>query len=247
MIVKKSSIYWAAFMLILPFSICKAQDSYEPGYAILNDGTRISGRIGLYDDAPWRNQRFIWLKDSAAVLSNPDVQAIKYKVDDLKFYQSGSKKFDKIHFVDTENLQLKSMGSNDHMMERLAAGKINAHRFYSYPEEISIERGTKAEIAEIERKKKNDLIRGYKILAQKEGDSKLHNAFDYDLKKYLEDSPEVWEKYQNGSYGNEPVTAKKGLAARMVALAKKSAFKPEEADAIIAVFNEYNEKNTAKK
>lgn len=247
MTLKKSFSYWIAFILILPFSICKAQDSYEPGYAILSDGTRVSGQIGLYDSSPWYNQRYIWLKDSAAVKSNPDVKAIKYKVDELKFYQAGARKFDKVHYVDAENLQLKSMGSNDHMMERLAAGKINAHRFYSYPADMVAYLATDAEIAEKERKKKNDLITGYKILAQKEGDSKLHNAFDYDLKKYLEDTPEVWEKYQSGGYGNEPVTAKKGLAARMVAMAKKAAFKPDEAAAIIAVFNDYNEKNADKK
>ncbi|TKC57995.1 hypothetical protein FBD94_18735 [Pedobacter hiemivivus] len=245
---KKHVNYWIVLLLLLTFSVSKAQENYQPGYAILNDGTRVSGSILIYDDAPWFNQRFIFLKDSVAIIGNPDVKPKKYKVDDMKFYQAGSRAFEKIHFVDAENLQLKSLGSNDHMMERLSAGRINSYRFYSYPEEVEVYMmTTPADIAEKRRLKTNELIRGFKILAIKDNTGKPKNAFDADLQKYFEDTPEVLQKYKNGTYGNEPIMVKKGLAARMVAMAMKTAFKPKEAEAIIVAFNDYNEKNISKK
>lgn len=244
---KKHLSYTLFTLMLLSFSVCKAQLNYQPGFAILNDGTRISGLINLNEDSPWYNQRYIFLKDSAGLAANPNVKEKKYKVDDLKSYQVGTRQFDKVHFVNMENLQLKSLGTNDHMMERLATGRINAYRFYSYPADVEVYHDTDEQIAAKEAKKKNDLIIGYKILAQKDNEDKLRNAFDYDLQKYFEDTPEVAVKYQSGGYGNQPTVAKKGLAARMVAMAKKTAFKPEEADAIVAAFAEYNQKNTGKK
>jgi len=244
---KKHLPYYLFTLLLLSFSICKAQVYYEPGFAILSDGTRVSGLIGHNQDAPWFNQRSIFLKDSAALAANPNVKAKKYKADELKYYKVGLLEFDKVHYVDMENLQLKSMGTNDHMMERIAHGRINAHRFYSYPADIEVYIDTDQEIAAKQEKKKNNLLIGYKILAQKDNENKLHNAFDYDLQKYFEDTPEVAQKYQTGAYGNQPIVAKKGLAARMVAMAKKMTFKPEEANAIAAAFNDYNQKNAEKK
>jgi hypothetical protein len=138
------------------------------------------------------------------------------------------------------------MGTNDHMLERLAYGRIKAHRFYSYPADTEGYIGTEEEIAAKQEEKKNDLLTGYKILTQKDNENKLHDAFEYDLQKYFEDTPEVAQKYQSGAYGNQPVVAKKGFAARMIAMAKKAAFKPEEANAIIAAINDYNNKNTEK-
>lgn len=244
---KKHLSYSLFTLLLLSFSFCKAQVGYQPGFAILNDGTRVSGQIHLNQDAPWYNQRFIFLKDSAAFAANPNVKAKKYKADELKYYKVGLREFDKVHYIDMANLQLKSMGTNDHMMERLAFGRINAHRFYSYPADIEAYMDTDQEIAAKEEEKKKALLTGYKILAQKDNENKLHDAFDYDLQKYFEDTPEVAQKYQSGGYGNQPIVAKRGLAARMIAIAKKTAFKPEEADAITAAFNDYNQKNTEKK
>jgi hypothetical protein len=106
---------------------------------------------------------------------------------------------------------------------------------------------SEAEIAARRKKKTNELLRGYKILTVKDNEGKPKNAFDYDLQKYFEDTPAVLQKYQGGGYGNEPIVAKKGLAAKMIAMAKKAAFKPQEADAIILAFNDYNDKNAAKK
>ncbi|MDB5152400.1 MAG: hypothetical protein JWR54_1151 [Mucilaginibacter sp.] len=241
----KKTHFLAVLFLCISFSVCKAQENFQPGYAIFNDGTRLAGLIKIYDDAPWYNQRFIFLKDSAALATNPNVRAKKYKVDDLKFYQVGSHAFDKVHYVDMENLQIKSLGTNDHMMERLAIGRINAHRFYAYPPDVYA--GTEDAVKEQEARDKNDRLNGYKILTQKDNAGKLQNAFDYDLQKYFEDTPEVLQKYQSGGYGNQPIVAKKGLAARMIAAAKKTAFKPQEADAIVAAFNDYNGKNAGKR
>jgi len=242
---------WANFIaaiLLLSFSVCKAQDNYQPGYIILADGTREAALITLNDDAPWYNQRYIRYKDSAAFAADPNVKAKKIKVDDMKSFQAGTRIFDKIHYVNLENLQLKSMGTNDHMLERLAIGRINAHRFYQYPQDFVAYYNTpEAEIEQKEAQKKNDLLIGYKILVQKDDETKLHDAFDFDLQKYFKDTPEVLEKFQSGGYGNQPIAAHMSLTQRMVSLAKKSAFKPEEADGIIAALNDYNDKNAGKK
>lgn len=242
---KLSILFLAAAFFLLNYSVCKAQGGYQPGYAILADGTRIGGLIDYNESEPWYNQRYIRIKDSVALATNPNTKSKKYKVDDLKFYQVGTHQFDKVHYVNMENLQLKSLGTNDHMLERLALGKISAHRFYQYPEDIDAYVGlTDEQVAEREAQKKNDLITGYKILMQKDFAGKPVDAFDTDMPKYFQDTPEVAEKFKNGGYGNQPAP-KKGLAARMISMAKKAAFKPQEADAIIAAINDYNEKNAA--
>ncbi|MDB5126896.1 hypothetical protein [Mucilaginibacter sp.] len=234
------TIIGICLLFLTGLSTVKAQDTFLPGYVILNDGTKIGGSISLYENAPWLNQRFIWLKDSTAV-----AKPKKYKVGDIKSYQVGDRSFEKVHYVDMENIQFKTLGANDHMMERLSSGKINSFKFYSYPEEIEVYVGlSSAEVAERTQQKKGELLRGYKILSSKD-DDKLRNAFDYDLQKYFKDTPAILEKYKKGEYGNEPIV-KMGLAAKMISMARKAAFKPKEADAIVMAFNDYNNVNLAK-
>ncbi|HVW97667.1 MAG TPA: hypothetical protein VHA56_16960 [Mucilaginibacter sp.] len=237
-------IFILGFCLL--FTVLKAQDAYQPGFIILNNGTRIAGSIRLNNSEPWFNQRRIWFKDSAAMAADPNVKSKKYKADDLKFYQVGERKFEKVHYVDYENLQLKSMGSNDHMLEKLSDGRINSYCFYQYPKDFDAYYGTEEGLEQYKQKQKNDLLMGYKILAKKDNESKFHDALDYDMQKYLEDNHDVWEKYKAGGYGNQPLTKKKGLMAKMIATAKKTAFKQEEADAIVAAFNDYNAGNATK-
>jgi len=229
--------------ILFSISIAKAQDVYQPGYAILNDGTRVSGSIILYANAPWLNQQFIWLKDSAAFAANPKVKAKKYKVNDIQFYQVGERKFDKVHFVEMDDLHFKILGSNDHMLERLTMGRINSYRYYSYPPDIATFTGSSEEY---EAKKTNELLAGYKVLARKDNDGKFNDALNDDPKKYFEDSPEVSQKYLNGEYGNEPSAGKKGLGAKMMAMARKKTFKSQEVEGIVAAFKDYNEKNPKK-
>lgn len=66
-----------SLILILPVTAAHAQDSYQPGYAILNDGTRLAGQIIPYSKTPWSNQRYIWMKDSAAVADNASAKPKK--------------------------------------------------------------------------------------------------------------------------------------------------------------------------
>ncbi len=223
----------------------KAQETYYPGYAVLNDGSRVSGKISYYADAPWFNQRYILLKDSASLAESKsdNVKPKRYRVDDLKSYQTGDRKFEKVHFVDNQNLQIKSLGSNDHMLEKLSGGRIDVYRFYSYPKDFDIYYG---DYREKMAKDQKELMNGWKMLSQKDND-KLENAFDYDLQKYFADTPEVLKKYQNGEYGNEPVSTKKGLAAKMIGLAKKAALMPMQYETLVAAFNDYNQKNPVKK
>lgn len=229
--------------LVCGLSVCKAQDGgpvYRPGMVILKDGTKISGMILLDDNAPWYNQRHIWFIDSAAYAANPDARGKRYRADDMQMYRVGTRIFDKVHYVNTENLQLKSLGTNDHMMERLTVGRITSHRFYDYPADYRADSGTQEKLDRDEAQEKTDLLKGYKILCVKDDETKQQNAFDIDMLKYLADVPAVQQKYQAGGYGNQPIVAHKGLAAKMIAMAKKTAYKPEEADAIIAAFNDFN-------
>ena len=246
---KKICIVFALF-LISALSVCKAQDDpwvYRPGTVTFKDGTTVPGLIRLHDDMPWYNQRYIWFIDSTSYAANPTIKGKKYRADDMQMYQVGARIFDKVHYVNIENLQLKSLGTNDHMMERLTVGRITSHRFYDYPADMYGDSGTEEKIKEDEAQRKEDLLKGYKILCKKDDEKKQQNAFDIDLLKYLADVPAVQEKYQTGGYGNQPVVAHKGLAAKMIAMAKKTAFKEEEANAIIAAFNDYNAQVTAAK
>lgn len=233
-------------LLLLTASVCKAQDTFQPGYAVLEDGTRVSGLITFYSNTPWHNQRYIWVKDSAAVAANPNanVKAKKYKVDDLKSYKVGQHFFEKVHYVDLQNLQVKNLGTNDHMMEKLNMGKITAYRFYDYPSDMFA--GSKASIDEEIRKENADLLNNWHYLAKKDNDDKYRDIFDYDLQKYFEDTPQVLQKYQAGGYGNEPVSQKKGLAAKMMAMAKKATYSRMQYEPIVAAIDDYNLKNPSK-
>ena len=246
---KKFCIVLALLIISGPL-VCKAQEGkwlYRPGTITFKDGTSVNGLIRIYDTMPWYNQRFIWFIDSVSYADNPNVKGKKYRADDMQVYRIGSRIFDKVHYVNTENLQLKSMGTNDHMMERLTIGHITSHRFYDYPPDTYSDSGTQEKIEQDEAQRKNDLLNGYKILCIKDGEKKQQNAFDIDLLKYLADVPAVQEKFQSGGYGNQPVVQHKGLAAKMIAMAKKVAFKQEEADAIIAAFNDYNAQSISAK
>lgn len=246
---KKFNIVLILF-LVSSALFCKAQEQprmYQPGTVTLKDGTRIKGFIKLYDSNPWYNQRYIWFIDSASYVASPNVKGKKYKADDMQMYQVGARIFDKVHYVNMENLQLKSFGTNDHMMERFTVGRITSHRFYDYPADTYSDSGSEEKIQQDEEKRKNDLLNGYKILCVKDDEKKQQNAFDLDMLKYLADVPAVQEKYQKGDYGNQPIVEHKGLMAKMIAHAKKTAFKQAEADAIVAAFNDYNAQSTSAK
>lgn len=246
MLQKSYLSFCLSLFLILILTTVHAQDTYQPGYVILNDGTRISGQILLYSKTPWSNQRHIWMKDSAALATNLNVKPKKYKADDLKSYQVGNRCFEKVHFVDLEKLQFKNLGTNDHMMEKLNSGKITAYRYYGYPIEFVRVAASEAEMDRMLEKENDDLLNSWKYLAKKDGDEKYHDIFDYDLQKYFEDTPEVLQKYQAGSYGNEPVSQKKGLAAKMMAMAKKATYSHMHYESFVAAIDDYNAKNAIK-
>ncbi|WP_183566245.1 hypothetical protein [Mucilaginibacter sp. SP1R1] len=245
---KKNHLILICLCFLCVFN-AKAQDNYQAGFAILNDGTRISGLISVYDTDPWFNQRFIYLKDSAAVAADPtkNVNAKKYTADELKYYKIGERTFTKIHYVDAENLQLKSLGSNDHLLEVLALGRINTYRFYPYPQDAFASLVSEEDVRQQIKRDHDNKLKSWKMLAQKGDDAKYRNVFDYDLQKYFEDTPEVLEKYQKGGYGNESISAKKGLAARMMSMAKKATYMPIQWESIVAAIKDYNQKNSAAK
>jgi hypothetical protein len=239
---KKSPLILICLCLLAVFS-AKAQATYQPGFAILNDGTRISGLISMDPEDPWSNQHCIYLKDSAAVVAKSEkgVKEKKYNADELKYYKIGDRTFTKIHYVDLQNLQSKSLGSNYHMLEILVTGRINAYRFYPYPQDTFI--GSEESIKEQIKRDHDDKLKHWKFLVQKDNQGKYDNIFDSNLEKYFEDTPEVLEKYKKGEYGNEPISAKKGLAARMLSMAKKATYMPMKWEGLVTAIQDYNQKN----
>jgi hypothetical protein len=232
---------FATLLIMLITIAVRAQDTYQPGYVLLANGTRIGGYIQYNDKAPWYNQRYIFIKDSAAVAANPNASAKKYTVDELKSYVVGNRLYTKVHYVDYDNLQMKSLGANDHMLETFATGRINAYRFYTYPKDFYI--GTSdAELRDRMKKDNDELLRNWKMLIRKDNNSNYKNAFDEDMQKYFADNAEVLAKFQNGEYGNEPVSTKTGLAARMIAKAKQTAYGHARWETWVAAITDYNQK-----
>ncbi|MEN0056434.1 MAG: hypothetical protein AAGC65_22330 [Mucilaginibacter sp.] len=232
-------------LFILSVLQVKAQGNYQAGFAILNDGTRISGFIFMDANDPWSSQNHIYLKDSAAVAANPnkEIKAKKYNADELQYYKVGDRTFTKIHYVDLQNLQSKSLGSNNHMLEILNLGRINAYRFYPYPQDTFSSIGSDLTVEQQIKRDHDDKISHWKFLVQKDNKGKYDNIFESDLQKYFEDTPEVLKKYNDGEYGNEPVSKKKGLAAKMMSLAKKATYMPMKWQGIVLAINDYNQSN----
>ena len=77
----KNLILGVVMFLLLSVSVCKAQD-YHPGYVILNDGTRISGWVKLNEAEPWLNQRYVRIRDSAAIAADPNAKDKRIRTND---------------------------------------------------------------------------------------------------------------------------------------------------------------------
>jgi outer membrane protein OmpA-like peptidoglycan-associated protein len=231
-------IYFLTVLLFTMFlAVCKADD-YQPGYVILKDGKHVSGLIKLYKDAPWKNQRFIWFKDSAAYAANPSIHAKKYFSSELKSYQAGSHTFVRVHYIDQSYLNLRTLVNNYHMLERVSNGRIVAYMYYSYPPEILGFGDSNGE--RVEASGDNQAMR-YRIIFKKDGAKHFHNAYGYGLASYFKDTPQVLQKYDDGSYGNVPNAHGASLYDRIATLCKRTIFTSQkETKGIIAAFNDYD-------
>jgi len=234
-------IYFLTVLLFTLFlAVCKADD-YQPGTITLKDGQRVSGLIKLYKNAPWKNQRFIWFKDSAAYAANPGIHAKRYFSSQMKSYQVGSHTFVRVHYIDQAYINLRTLVNNYHMLERVSNGRIVSYIYYSYPPEIfdfGDKAGEKAEIANDGQSIK------YRILFKKDGARHFHNAYGYGLSAYFKDTPQVLQKYKNGEYGNEPTVTGASLYDRIAMLCRRTIFTSQkESKGIIAAFNDYDHIN----
>ncbi|WP_461448656.1 OmpA family protein [Mucilaginibacter sp.] len=234
-------IYFLTVLLFTLFlAVCKADD-YQPGYIILKDGKQVSGLIKLYKNAPWKNQRFIWFKDSAAYAADPKTHAKKYFSSQMKSYQVGSRTFVRVHYIDQSYINLRTLVNNYHMLERVSNGRIVSYIYYSYPPEIfdfGDKTGERTEVANDGQSIK------YRILFKKDGAKHFHNAYGYGLSAYFKDTPQVLQKYHDGSYGNEPTVDGASLYDRIATLCKRTIFTSQkESKGIIAAFNDYDHIN----
>ncbi|WP_216846678.1 OmpA family protein [Mucilaginibacter sp. L196] len=234
-------IYLLAILLLtISLTICKA-DSYQPGFVILKSGKRVSGQIKLYKNAPWKNQRFIWLKDSAALAANPNVSAKKIYASGMKFYQVGTRQFVKVTYVDQADLKLRNLYTNSWMLERVANGRFVAYMYYSYPPEFfdyffADPKGDQTEPAGND----NAMIK-YRIIFKKNNAKHFVNAYSYGLASYFQDTPQILQKYSTGAYGNQP-DVDGSMFTRLSEICNRTIFTSRaETKGIIAAFNDYNQ------
>ena len=229
----------ALLLLTVSLTVCKA-DGFEQGFVILKNGKRVGGQIKLYKHAPWKNQRYIWFKDSAAVAANPNVKPKKLYAADMKFYQAGTRQFVRVSYFDQAFIKLRNFYSNAWMLERVANGRFVAYMFYSSPPEFfdyffADPKGDQTEPAGND----NASIK-YRIIFKKNGAKHFVNAYSYNLEKYFEDTPQILQKYQNGSYGNQP-DVDGSIFERLSEICNRTIFTSHaESTGIIAAFNDYN-------
>ena len=230
----------AVLLLTISLTICKA-DSYQPGFVILKNGKRIGGQIKLYKNAPWKNQRFIWFKDSAAVAANPNAKPKKLYASDMKFFQAGSRQFVKVHYIDQAFLKLRNLYSNSWMLERVSNGRFAAYMFYSSPPEFfdyffADPKGDQTEPAGND----NAMIK-YRIIFKKNNAKHFVNAYSYGLASYFKDTPQILQKYSSGAYGNQP-DVDGSMFTRLSEICNRTIFTSRaETNGIIAAFNDYNQ------
>lgn len=230
----------AVLLLTISLTICKA-DGYQQGFVILKNGTRIAGQIKLYKNAPWKNQRFIWFKDSAAVVANPNVKPKKYYASDMKFFQAGTRQFVKVTYVDQANIKLRNLFTNSWMLERVANGRFVAYMYYSYPPEFfdyffADPKGDQTEPAGND----NAMVK-YRIIFKKDNAKHFVNAYTYGLASYFKDTPQILQKYSSGAYGNQP-DVEGSIFTRLSEICNRTIFTSHaETNGIIAAFNDYNQ------
>ena len=239
--INMKKIYLLAILLLtISLTICKA-DGYQSGFVILKNGKRIGGQIKLYKNAPWKNQRFIWLKDSAALAANPKVSPKKIYASDMKFYQVGSRQFVKVTYVDQANLKLRNLYTNSWMLERVANGRFVAYMYYSYPPEFFDYFFADAKGDQTEPAGNDNAMIKYRIIFKKNNAKHFVNAYTYGLASYFEDTPQILQKYSTGTYGNQP-DVDGSIFTRLSEICNRTIFTSRaETKGIIAAFNDYNQ------
>ncbi|MHB8208055.1 OmpA family protein [Mucilaginibacter sp.] len=230
----------AVLLLAVSLTICKA-GGYQQGFVILKNGNRVGGQIKLYKNAPWKNQRYIWFKDSAAVAANPNAKPKKLYAADMKFYQAGSRQFVKVTYVDQANIKLRNLLTNSWMLERVSNGRFVAYMYYSSPPEFfdyffADPKGDQTEPAGND----NAMIK-YRIIFKKDTAKHFVNAYSYGLASYFKDTPQILQKYSTGAYGNQP-DVDGSIFTRLSEICNRTIFTSQaETNGIIAAFNDYNQ------
>jgi len=239
--INMKKIYLLAILLLtISLTICKA-DSYQPGFVILKNGKRIGGQIKLYKNAPWKNQRYIWFKDSAAIAANPNAKPKKLYAADMKFYQAGTRQFVKVAYFDQAFIKLRNLYSNSWMLERVANGRFVAYMFYSSPPEFFDYFFADPHGDQTEPVGNDNAMIKYRIIFKKNNAKHFVNAYTYGLAKYFKDTPQILQKYSTGAYGNQP-DVDGSIFTRMSEICNRTIFTSHaETNGIIAAFNDYNQ------
>jgi hypothetical protein len=230
----------ALLLLTISLTICKA-DGYQSGFVILKNGKRVGGQIKLYKHAPWKNQRYIWFKDSAAIASNPDAKPKKLYASDMKFYQAGTRQFVKVSYFDQAFIKLRNLYTNSWMLERVANGRFEAYMFYSSPPEFFDYFFADPKGDQTEPDGNDNAMLKYRIIFKKNGAKHFVNAYSYNLAKYFEDTPQILDKYKAGTYGNQP-DVDGSMFDKLSEICNRTIFTSHaESTGIIAAFNDYNQ------
>ncbi len=216
------------FCPLLVYGQPKAEWYDHPGTIVLPDGTKRAGVIRTYgnDEYPWHFQSEIRFIDSTTWMGLTKVKRkdfTAYEPKELKAYELHDLQLSFLSkpFADMSAVSIK-MVKKHYYMRTISTGRINLFHYYDAPPNMYM--GSEEEYKRI---REENAINNYVLLEKDEG--KLKNITDVDLRKYIEDCPDVLKKYEEGFYGPSPKDngEKKGLGkfvARVIDSNKMKAY-----------------------
>jgi hypothetical protein len=157
------------------------EDNQEIAKLTLKDGTVKEG-IVEFDTEPYRTQNSIRYFDMKLLDAGPvkNKQKEKYFASDIKEIKTKKRTFDVKKYADMSALSFGTLGGKSYILEVLKKGKLKLYNYYA-------EIGVKPE-----------------LLIGKDGDEKVKAVASTALLPYIEDCPQVKEKFEKGEYGNDP-------------------------------------------
>lgn len=209
----------------------EASDNQYQGTIINLDGTESQGVIEANLQYPWIIQKHILFFDASLLEQEERVKLKdKPKLDakDLVGFRFEDKVYESHKYADLSALGPKALGTN-YFFELAVDGPIKLYKFYDSPPTV-MQGDPEAIYAE---------LRNNPHLYIKKGDEKIDFLSTSKLEKFISDSPEVWNKYEKGEYGNK-LEGDGGKKSRLGKLINKAMNTPSINSYVYEVVSEYN-------
>jgi hypothetical protein len=190
---------------VCAISMAMAQNLEENqaiGKLTLKDGTVKEGVIE-FDSEPYRIQNSIRYFDAKLLEAGPvkSKQKEKFSAADVKHIQTKKQNYEVKKYADMSAASFSTLGRS-YILEVVQKGKVSLYNYYG---EIGV---------------KPELVIG------KVDDEKVKAVGSTSLLKYIEDCPQVKEKFEKGEYGNDPT--------------KDSALSNDNLKFVLQLVNDYN-------